>query len=97
MKTLNFKKWLKSQNVDTKYFWGQCKKKNQQWGNNSNNANDRHTIPRKSIKLQPSASFITIAFNWEEAEKGYSYWDNLDIEWRDTVSNHEGPVEFGFE
>ena len=90
MKTLNFEKWLKSQNVDTKYFWNRCRKKNQQW------TIKRYAKVRKIVKLQPRASFIDIAFNWGKAKGGYSYWNNLDTEWRNEVETYKGPVEFGF-
>ena len=95
MEKLNFKKWLKEQGVDTKYFWNQCKKKNQGWSFKLD------YIKRSELKKMGAKEWITFAFNFGETKQGTRYWGEIEKEWYKVVdkyvSNGEShKIKFGF-
>ena len=97
MKTLNLKKWLKSQGIDTKLFWENCKMKNQKWDYEL----DYHK--RSELRNKPTHQWIGYAFQWYDAPQGHNFWEEIDTKWKQAVdkyisnnSNELHKIEFGF-
>ena len=95
MKTLNFKKWLAQQGVDTDYFWEQCKRKNQDW------LLEESFYKRKKLETIDKEQWIYYAFKWSKTKQGWEYWDNLYTKWQQTlleylINDKLDKVKFGF-
>jgi len=96
MKKLNFKKWLKKQGVNTKYFWRQCKKKNQGWSFKAD------CVKRSNLKKVDAKDWIVYAFNFNKTKQGVRYWREIGSKWYDVVDKYKyfnklHKIKFGFE
>jgi len=84
---INFKKFLKSEGVNTKAFWKQCKRKNQDW--------TAKAKKRSELKGTSPIWWVSSAFNWNSTTEGHEYWNDIDTKWKELIRN-EIDTEFGF-
>ena len=95
LKKLNFKKWLKSQGVDTKYFWKSSRRKD-----------DQDWYCRPVLVLGYSSkphmySWVFKAFRWSETKQGHQFWEEINDRWERIVGEYDRDnslhrIKFGF-